>query len=160
MSGGGGGSYGNYAAAFGQAVTALSSAYTQHLQGKLTKAVENWNAQNLQFEAQTVQAESVERFRRSILEESRIIGAIRAKQSASGAEVGAGSTLEMQAEAAAMIRLKALDDYRAGQIEQLRLGKQAALRIAYGKAGMMAGNIQATSTLVSGLGQAAATAYG
>lgn len=135
------------------AVGAYGIYTTQRGQKEQAQTAQNVSAFNAQIEedrAIQVEAETRENNRRARKQAKRIISGQRAKFGASGTLVNVGSPLEVQADSAANLEQRILDQDRRGRQEVSRL-KSSAESIRLGGSSIATGfNRQAQGTLLGG----------
>lgn len=148
--------FNNYGAA-SMMLGGLTSAVGQYMAGQTERRFAEYNARQLDAEADRLGLEASETLRRRRRENQRILGTQKAVIAKSGVAMGEGSPLEALAENAALLEMDALDEKRATEIERKRLWHQARIQVAQGKAASKAGKIGAVSSLLSGVGGGAAS---
>jgi len=142
---------------------AIKSSQAQASQAKSQRNIAQFNAALAERDARTEEARTALEQQRASQEAQRQQSTLRAQLGASGAVVGEGATLRIEAEQAEESELQNLLIGYGGQLNQARFRTEAANLTAqsrlYGQQASnirTAGFIQAGSTLLTGFGQAAA----
>lgn len=135
------------------------SVYGQMQQAKTAQRVGEFNAKQAEEEALNVEMESKENMRRRRAEGARFRSSQRAQIASSGAQLGTGTALELEAETAGLMKLEELDMRRASQIEARRLRAGGAMGLYQAKRESQALKIGAGASLLSGLGNIGFSAY-
>lgn len=131
------------------AAAVIGAAGSIYAAKKKQQALE-YNAKVLESQAEMERIEEVERQVRLQKEKKLIFGKQLAARAASGVDVGTGSSLLLEAETAAELKLQSLDSFRASNNRIARYSSEAMLARRSGKTAVTTSYFEAGATLIGG----------
>lgn len=148
-----------YAAIAASLVGAGVSAYGQYQAGKAQKKMGEYNAKVAENAAKSEAQASAENAKRKREQNQRVLSGMRARMAAGGANIGAGSSLDVLGDSASELELQALDMFRNSDAQIRQYGSQAGMSRYEGNQASAASKYAAMGNLISGAGSAA-SGYG
>lgn len=128
------------------------SAYGMYQQGQTAKRAGEYNAKLAEVEAMQAEAESRENLKRSSQNYSAFMGTQRTQMAATGAQLGEGTPLQIEADTAGQVQLAQLDSAVQSQNRIAGIRAQGAMARWQGRQQSAASYIGAAGTLFSGAG--------
>ena len=136
--------------------TTAYTAYAQNKQAREQQKLAEYNAQLATIEARNAEAEKRAAVQQQNRENERLKARQRALYAKAGVQVGAGTPLAVQGEQAAELNMRTNEVARQGSLTASRYLQQANLFKLQGQSARAGGRLQATGTILGGLGNAAA----
>lgn len=136
-------------------IGAAYGAYSQYQAGQQAKSLDDYNSQLKQQDAQAVLVASANRSLSQRTQNTALLAKQEASYASAGVVVSTGSPLTVRVKSAENLELNALNTEYEGDIGSRSDYQMANALQAKGTNDLMAGDAEATSTLLNGAGKAA-----
>ncbi len=131
------------------------SYYGQRKAGEAQKRMGEYNAKVAENAAKSEAQAGAENIKRKREQNQRVLSGMRARMAAGGANIGAGSSLDVLGDSASELELQALDMFRNSDAQVRQFSSKADMSRYEGNQASAASKYASMGTLISGAGSAA-----